>query len=192
MTLRQDVFRALRSDGFKGKNGVCKRPDADGFSFVVSTGPLNKRTDISPTVGIRHDEIENLWYDLSGLPRNEYSATIGANLGYVLDGTYRDWQPPATAEEVLGFIRQGFDKLRPLMHLDRIRDGFAIPGSDMAKNYTLVLVELVRGDAAGVERELTNAYDAYCGQSGEVCDQFLKFEANLRERGLPPDTRGPF
>lgn len=182
MTLRQEVFRALKAQGFTGKDGVGRREGSGGFSLVVSTGPLNRRADISPSVGIRHDGIADLWYDLLELPRYEYSATIGSNVGFVIDGKYREWEPPATAEEVLGLIDLGFERLKEFMHLDRIRDGFEIPGSDMTKNYTLVLVELMRGDRVSMEREMEIAREVYCKHGGGPCEQVKQFESNLRER----------
>jgi hypothetical protein len=159
------------------------------FSFWVDTGPLGKRTDIAPTAGLRHSGVEALFATLLGVPRDEYSGTVGANVGEIVSGHYSRWEPPSRPEVVLEAIDLALAKMRPFMTLERLAEAWTIAGDDPGRLYRLVVISLLRGDLESAERNLSAARDSYAKHGGEGAEQFAGFEGRVRER-MAREKRG--
>jgi len=157
-----------------------QRVDSD-FSFCVDVGPKN---ELVPFVGVRSDAIEHARAELMGLPQDEWTATIGGNVGYVLGRQYRSWHAGGTVEHAVDEILLGLEWFRPYMTLGRVTDAFkhdwaaANPGTP----YALVVIALLNRDAGMVNTQLAHARSIFCARDDEVCDQFREFETRVRAR----------
>jgi len=184
MNLRKDVSKALVARGFhlwEGRSHLI-RVDAD-FSLGVDTGPLGKRSDIAPYVGIRHDGVQQLRADLMGSSANERTGTVGANVGYVLGEEYRRWEPPSTHEEVLRVIDLALGRLRQYLSLDRLPEAWKIRGTNTPGwRYNEIAALLLKGDHQAVLERLEAARAEYCAYEDGVCEQFRAFEQRVNSR----------
>ena len=161
----------------------------ESFSHVIGVGPLNQRTDIHPQAGLRCHAVEYEMKSLLDLPESPFAATIGANVGYVLDGQYRYFEPPTTAANVLDVIDAA------LRVLDRYRSPEAIPrGLDEVRavdanpstGYRRVVAYYLMGDTAGMEEALERARAEYTRHPGdEIAERFSEFERRIQERDHP-------
>ncbi len=88
MNLRREVSKALVKQGFRRNGRMHLLPLDKEYSFWVDTDPLERRPDISPFVGIRHNGVEGLTAEFLGLSKDDWVGTIGANVGYVLHNGY--------------------------------------------------------------------------------------------------------
>jgi hypothetical protein len=183
-TLRKRISDALIDLGFsRRRQAHFKRVDND-FSFCVDTGVIGWSTDIVPYVGIRSDVVERARTELMMLPNDDWVATAGSNVGYVLGGEYRTWQGGSRPQAVLDDILAALESLRPFMGLTTISDVFTRDWA--ARNpgtpYARVVVALLTDDAPRVARELAYAESIFCIKQDEVCDQFKEFAARVRAR----------
>lgn len=197
LNLRREVTDALVAEGFKrGKRVHLKRVD-DDWNLLVDTGDVGKRQGITPWVGIQSRTVERLLQELLDLPAYAFSGTVAANVGYIVDGAFRQWMPPivpgmpeVSVDEVLDLIRAGLDRLSGYCRLDRLPAAWeAMPQtqSDPSCAYRRVLVQLLLGDAGGVERELGRAEAEYCRRDDEICATFRRFRESVlaRQAGQP-------
>lgn len=153
------------------------------FSFWVDTGPLGKRVDIAPYIGIRNDKVELLGAELEGLPQDDTVGTVGANVGYVLGEDYRRWEPPSTPEEVLRTIDRGLDHLKQYLSLDRLPEAWKIRGTNTPGwRYNEIATLFLKGDRQAVLERLEAARVEYCAYQDEVCEQFRAFEQRVKSR----------
>jgi hypothetical protein len=155
------------------------------FSVVVDTGPLGSRADIAPFVGIRHEATERLYSELLDIPLDEFVATVGANVGYVLGTGYRRWEPSSAPAEVLLAIESAVEKLRPFMRLEALEQAWAVtevggPG----KPYRRVILALLRGASTAFVQSLREAEAQLCRHEDEVCAQFRGFSDRARARAF--------
>jgi hypothetical protein len=181
MSLRKQVSKALVARGFRrdGRRHL-KRLD-DEFSFAVDTGLLNDKPDIAPLVGIRSDSVERRLMQYLELPADEWIATVGANVGYVLGQGYRVWMPPSTADEVLASIDQGLERLRPFLSLEKMPEVWDLTGiRDPAWRYREMVMLLLRGVRDAIPARLEAAREDFCKFQDEVCEQFEQFARNIR------------
>lgn len=118
MNLRSEVSKSLVAHGFKRAGHMHLRRLDSEFSLWVDTGPIGKRSDIAPFVGLRHDSVETLCGELLGVPDDLVVGTVGANVGYVLSGEYRWWDSPSSASEVVQGILSALERLRPFASLE--------------------------------------------------------------------------
>jgi hypothetical protein len=128
-SLRQLVSDALVAQGYERKGRVLFRPIHDDFYSVVDTGELTKDAlTVSPWVGLRHQGVEQLLADLGQRTRpEEFSATVAANVGYVIDRVHRDWVD-ASNPEVAVVLKA--ERLQPRSAAQRATDfGIGQPGT---------------------------------------------------------------
>ena len=181
MNLRREVSNALVGRGFRRRDRIhLLRIDAS-FSLGVDTGPLGKRSDIAPFVGIRHDGVETLLSELLDLAPDDWVGTVAANVGYVLGKGYQRWEPPTQAEHVLEAIEIALDRLRPLLSLEKLPEAWSIEGArGPLWRYREIIVLLTRGQVADSLMRLEAARAELCRHEDEVCDQFLSFAERLQ------------
>jgi hypothetical protein len=185
-TLRKLVSNALVRDGYRRSAGTTgsahvRRLD-DDFSLCVHTGPIGLRTDIAPAVGIRSDRVEQARAVLMSIDHYDWVATVGSNVGYLIDGQYRWWEEGADVALILESISAALEKLAPFASLATLADGFALTGTDgPGMPYAKVVIALLNRDAPLVDEELERARAVFCVQADEVCEQFLAFERRVRE-----------
>ena len=163
-----------------------KRIDSD-ISLWVDTGPLGAREDISPFIGVRSDQVEDAFQRWLGVPPDKYVGSFGANVGYVLDGKYRSFNPPATEGDVVDAIDRGLHRYQPFLSLHRLAEAEAVAGiRDPGRAYRLFVVHALRGDLAAARTALANAEREYCRHPNAVCEQFKAFvhRARLACQGL--------
>jgi hypothetical protein len=165
----------------------------DDFSLWVDTGLPNRRTEVSPYVGIQHVRVNELCAALLGLQSNPETATASAQLGYVLSGQPVAWDEPTDAGEVLRAIAAGLSRLEAYLDLDALtgiwRDFPAMAAVPRA-GYTQVTLQLIRGDLAQARRQLQDAERHYCADDPDW-PQFREFERRFEEyvEGLTSSRR---
>jgi len=158
------------------------RVDGD-WSFWVDTGPLGKRKDISPFVGVRHDGIERLWSELMEFPNDDWVGTVGANVGYVLGTGYKTWEPPSEPKEVLDSIDSAVERLRPMLSLHALPQAWSITGAKSPSwRYRDIVIQLLLGNRQAVPNRLDAARVEMCQQEDEICAQFRAFEQRIQAR----------
>ena len=89
------------AQGYQRKGSIHIRSINPDFCSYVDTGELRKGVaTIKPWVGLHHHGVQRLPAELHDRePQDEeFSATIAANVGYVLDGVYRDWIDPTSPD----------------------------------------------------------------------------------------------
>jgi hypothetical protein len=162
VTLRKQVSDALVRLGYRRHGRAHVRRIDDDFSVCVDTGPIGSRADIAPYVGVRSDAVERARADLMSLPDDEWTGTVGANVGYVLGGEYRWWNEGARVQPILDDILGALEWLQPYMSLKTIADVFTFewasrnPGAP----YALVVIALLNGDPTLVAHRLAHAGDS--------------------------------
>lgn len=183
MNLRRGVSKALKARGFMQVERMhLLKVDSD-FSMWVDTGPIGKQDDIAPFAGLRHEGVENLVADLLGEPRFDWTATVGANVGYILEAGYRYWAPPADVPEVLTAIDGALARLRDFMPLSRLGGAWKIEGAERPGwRFKEIGACFLAGDRAGTLARLEAARLALCKHEDEICEQYRLFAANLTKR----------
>ncbi len=183
-SLRSEVSRSLKARGYRQFERMhLLRVDGE-FSVWVDTGPLESRTDIAPSVGLRHEGVEHLVPELLGVDCFDWTATVGSNVGYVLAGTYRRWVSPAPVADVLAAIDIGLERMKQFMPLDRLPAAWSIPGAQTPGwRYHEIVAYYLLGDESKVHLSIEAARASLCKTPGEVCQQFLDFERRLIGRG---------
>lgn len=177
MTLRQEVSNELKSRGFRRKGRMHLLPIDKQFSYWVDIGPIETQSDIAPFVGIRHDQVEKLFGEFLGVPKDNWVGTIGANVGYVLGEGYRWWKPPSKAEEVIDKILLAFERYKPFLSLERIIDAWEVAGiDDPDRSYREIVILIMQGHYEDALKKLEAARNMFCKQENEICDQFKGFE----------------
>ena len=178
--LRSEVSDKLVERGFRRVDRMhLLRVDKD-WSFWVDTGPIGKSADISPFVGIRHDGLEVMRSELMGLPHDESVGSLGANAGYILNEGYRHWKAESKSVEVLGCIDRALDRLKPLMDLKKINEGWKIQGATTPGwQYSEIIVYYLLGQEGLVLEKLRMAQAVFCKRDDGVCEQFKSFEKRL-------------
>lgn len=153
-----------------------------GFSFWVDTGPLSKRSDIAPFVGLRCDALERLVSQLMELQDDQWLGTIGGNVGYVLGKGYLAWQqPPATAEEVLLAIENALERLRPNASLESLESAWDLVGrGDPGHWYRAIALQHLLGHGREREALIVAADREICVSQDAVCDEYRGFIRRLR------------
>jgi len=186
VNLRREVTDALVAEGFARGRFMHRKPLDDGWSLLVDTGAVGKATDIAPYTGLQYTPVEKLLQELCGLSPSEGAGTVGANAGYILDGVYRSWMPrpqaPVAVAEVLDTIHAALDRLMAYQSLDRLPAAWAeLPDTrfDPACAYRQVIVQFLRNDRAGIDRELAAAQEVYCVRDDEICADFQAFRERL-------------
>ena len=184
VTLRKQVSDALVQLGYRRHGRAHVRRIDDDFSVCVDTGPIGSRTDIAPYVGIRSDAVERARADLMSLPDDEWTGTVGANVGYVVGGEYRWWNEGARLQPIVDDILRALEWFKPYMSLRTIADVFTFEwaSSNPGAPYALVVIALLNGDSTLVADRLAHAESILCVRADEVCDQFRGFEARVRGR----------
>jgi hypothetical protein len=153
------------------------------FSWVVDVGPLGSGEDVAPFVGIRHDGLEALLATLLGVPLDRTIASVGDNVGYLLEGNYRSWRPIQSAEDVLNAITVAQEKLLPYLsenNMARVWD-LTSRTADPAWRYREVALLILLGDSQHVQAKLHEARAHFCKFDDEVCEQFRDFERRARQ-----------
>ena len=118
------------------------------------------------------------------LEHDDWVATVGANVGYVLNGEYRWWDEGAPVQEVLGRISAALETFGPYLSLSTLAGAFELRGAAQlpGKPFALVVIALLNGDVGLVVRHLADAEAILCTQTDAVCDQFKDFEVRVRKR----------
>jgi len=159
--------------GFTRTDRMHLQAHTSDISFWVDTGPLESRKDISPFVGLRSEMVEGLRAKLLSRPFDPAVGTVGANVGYVLDGTYRRWAPPSTAAEVVLAIDQALSKLRNHASLEMFEKLWVIPGSDAPGWWIAALAtEIHLGHRERALALLDEAEARECAYEDELCEQY--------------------
>jgi hypothetical protein len=119
-----------------------------------------------------------------GLEQDDWTATVGANVGYVLNGQYRSWNEGAPVQEVLEAIDAALARFKPFMSLTTLAGAFRFQGA--AENpgtpYSLVVIALLNRDTDLVVRLLADAAAVLCARPDAVCDQFKDFETRVTKQ----------
>jgi hypothetical protein len=153
-----------------------------GVAQLVDTGETGRKTDISPWVGLRFEPVESLLTELCDLPPYDFGGTVAANVGYILNGEYQAWRPPATAAIVIDAIDSALQILDRYRELDRLEHAWTdirAADSDPNTGYRRVIVQMLLGDRAGVDARLTHAETIYCSRANEICDRFREFRTRV-------------
>ena len=186
MPLRRELAKLFVAAGWTKVNDVLRRDENPEWSMVVGLGALNKREDVSATLGIRSESVQQLHTELRGLENPAYVATVGADHGYVTGGSYKIWAAPQdAAEDIYDSILQGLEKLRPFMALERVSEAYAaIPATeaDPSAHYRMVVIELLRGRPEAVAEMMLRAEMIYCRRDDEICEDFRLFQEKARAR----------
>lgn len=193
VTLRSEVAARLRADGFVGKGGTYRRDEGGGFFSIVDVGPLSKRPDISPHIGMRYEPLERLHGQLRDLPDSPNAESYGANVGYVVHGDFRAWSPPTTSDEVLDAIRDGFNVLSGYMSLELIPVALErVPAAiaNPSARYRMVLVPFMLRREEQVRAALDQARIEYCRHEDTICEKFRRFESRILEAMNTWDSSG--
>lgn len=189
VTLRRDVAQRLRDRGYHGKFGAFGLRLDQSFSYVIGVGPLNQRTDIHPQAGLRCHAVEDEMKSLVDLPESPFAATIGANVGYLLDAQYRYFEPPTTAADVLDVIDAALrvlDRYRSLVAIPRGLDEVRSVDANPSTGYRRVVAYCMMGDTAGMDEALERARAEYTRHPGdEIAELFSGFERRIRGSGHP-------
>lgn len=182
MTLRSGVSGALVARGYKREGRMHHLQLQPGVSFWVDTGPLGKRSDIAPFVGLRHDRIERLISELMGLAPDAWVGTTGANVGYILGKGYMYWEPPAAVETVLEAIEAALARLRLMATLEDLPRVWDIVGRDDPWwRYREIVALLIKGEHLAIVSRLAEAQAEFCrGDDDPICEQFLGFAQRLK------------
>ena len=184
-TLRKHVSDSLRAIGYRRleKSVHLLSLDAD-FSLWVNTGVVGLATDIAPYIGLRSHSVEEARGALMDLPDCPTTVTVGANVGYILDGHYRAWSAGSDPAEILSTITAGLEKLRPFASLSALPGAFHFRGvaGSPGTPYVAVVVALLLQDRPTVITRLEDARRVYCSRPDEVCEQFRGFEARVHAR----------
>lgn len=150
---------------------------AGGWHLWVDTGPLSKRADISPYVGVRCDILERTVSGFLSLPQDDTVGSLGANIRYIVEGKHRHWGEGATSTEVLRSIDAAFVRLRPLMNLDTLAEGWNVEAArDPLWRYREITLLLLRRDTAQIRSKLKEARDDFCRYDDSMAAQFRDFE----------------
>ncbi len=190
MTLRREVSEALEKRGYIREGRMHLKPLADGVSWVVDTGPLERaENDISPFVGIRHEGLEELVCTLLGVPLTTTAASVGNNVGFLLNGGYRRWRG-GKADDVLSAIDLAQERLLPYLSLENIMGVWNITSkiADPAWRYREIARLLLLGQTAEIPALLEAASADFCRYEDEVCEQFRDFERRVQQH-LSGDRR---
>ena len=179
-TLRRAVSNALVARGFRRSRGTHVKPLGADFSLIVDTGPLDGFGDIDPWVGLQHRGIEELKAKLMELPLDQSSATVGSNVGQILDRRYSTWSGLVALDEVMADIDRASTRLAAFANLERLPEAFEIPGTAPLGVYNIAPVHLYRRDRANAERALERGEAQCCFTGSLVCDQFQQFARNAR------------
>jgi hypothetical protein len=161
---------------------VHSRGGDDDFSYLVDTGEITEGPDITPFVGIRSERVERLMAELRGRVSHPDAATVSANVGYLIDGVFRSWSPPATPEEVLAAIHAGLERLGAYLSVERLArawDDIAAAAADPSAGYRRVVVRILLADPPGVLAQLRAAGHEYCRRDDEVCADFRSFRRRV-------------
>ena len=157
----------------------------------MDTGPIGKSADISPFVGIRHDGLEVLRSELLGLPHDESVGSLGANVGYVINEGYRHWKAEGKLEEVLGCIDTALDRLKSLMDLKKINEGWKIQGATSPGwQYSEIIIFYLLGQKQLVLEKLSMAHAVFCKRDNNLCKEFKGFEQHLLKILNPQINQG--
>lgn len=182
MNLRREVSKALVARGFERDGRSHRLRLSDGFSFYVDTGPLGRQSDISPEIGIRHDEVERIACELEGLEYDEWVGTVGANVGYVNGDGYRTWEGIESKEEVLRELDKAMDRLRPYLRLDRLLDAWpAIRMQDdpVRTPRQLAIMLLTGVDRAIILQRLDHERPLWFKLGNDFVELFQRIEAGV-------------
>lgn len=181
--LRRAVSDALVDAGFVRVERMHLIRLDGAFQFVVDTGPLGKRSGIAPWVGLRHDAARRVVNELLELPPDDYVGTVGAYVGYVLGDDYCEWREMAELHDVLEAIGDARAVLSQYATLDRLADAWKIRGTQgPGYCYSLVVVAALRGEWREARSWLAEAGRLDCKFEDELCEQFRRFERNVRAR----------
>lgn len=174
------VRGALVDLGYKRDGRTHLRPLQPGVSFIVDTGPLGRRSDISPWVVLRNDQVEEAYSRFIGLPNDPFVGTVGANVGYIVDGTYRSWSGGEDVSSVTRAIDEAQRILAPFADLAKLSVAWKIRGTE-APGFErhLVVVHYLLGNRPEMDRWLGEAERLECRVEDGVCEQFRRFKANL-------------
>jgi len=184
MNLRREVSAALKGRGYVRKDRNHLLRIDDDRSWVVDTGPLDsKRTDIVPFAGIRFDSVETLLTDFWEVPPDDASASIGANVGYVLGIGYKTYIPPTRVDNVLADIDAAHQKLSPYMTIETFGGFWKASGVyDPGWRYRDIIWKLLTRRYSEIEPAFVEARKEFCEFDDAVCAQFRRFEQNVRKR----------
>lgn len=181
--LRRDVSNALVKRGYVRDGRMHLKRLAGDFSWVVDTGPLERGNDVAPFVGIRHDGLEELLAALLGVPLDRTIASVGDNIGFLLDGEYRSWSNGQKVEDVLSAITLAEERLLPYLRLENLAGVWNLTSrtSDPAWRYREIALLLLRGETRDVSDRLDAARADFCRYEDEVCEQFKDFERRVHQ-----------
>jgi len=180
VNLRREVSKTLRARGFRQFERMHLRPVDSEFSLWVDTGPIGSRSDIAPFVGLRHDRTEHLVPELLDVPYFDWTATVGANVGYVLGEEYQRWNPPSTADEVLVAVDAALETLKDFMPLSRLPEAWNIRGAQTPGwRFHEIVVFYLLEDRMKMNAKLEAARASLCQTEDGVCEQFRGFEKRL-------------
>lgn len=129
LSLRRSVSDLLVDRGLDRSGRTLRRPLAAEFHLIVDTGPLTGGPDVSPWVGLQYTAAARIQAALLELAFDDFVATVGANIGVVLQRDYLSWQSLDDVAEVLDTIDAGADRLREFAHPTASPRRSPFPGS---------------------------------------------------------------
>jgi hypothetical protein len=197
--LRRELSAALKADGFvsiaeSGRGRCHMKQIDDNQSYIVDTGPLVGHTDVSPFVGLRHDNVERTVAELTGFGYSPHHITVGGNAGSVLwgrDATWTGntlvdqslagagvWLPPT---EVVDAVFGCLDLLTPYVALPALPRLWKRLEGFRSSPFTVVTVHLMLGDKRGTLNALRRA-EANLGSDSHIAAQFFRFSDRVRQR----------
>lgn len=183
MNLRSEVSRALIASGFTRTDRMHMRRVTLDWSFWVDTGPIGRRCDIAPRVGIRHDGIERKFAELMNVPADNMVGTIGTNIGYIRGQGYQTWEPPSEPNEVMAAITEALELFRPFLDLQKVHELWKIEGTqDPLWRYREIILFYIRGEECVLLDKLQQARTIFCARNDAVCEQYLEFTGRLRKK----------
>lgn len=181
--VRREVSNALLKRGYVRDGRMHLKRLTDGLYWVVDTGPLERADNsITPFVGIRHDELEQLLSRLLDVPHDPSRASVGNNVGFLLNGQHQTWRAGQT-DDVLSAIALAQERLLPylsLKNLTRVWDELSPRLADPAWRYREIARLLLLGETAEIPALLEAARADFCRYEDEICEQFRDFERNVQ------------
>lgn len=179
--LRRQVSDTLVERGYSRDGRMHLLRLTDELSWVVDTGPLGKEGDISPFVGIRHDALEQLVFRLLDLPLDPSVASVGANVGYIVDDAFQTWSPHSKVSDVLAVIALAQEKLMPYLSLEKLPGVWALTRlRDPGMRYRQIAILLLLQDYLSIPETLETARSEFCRFEDAMCEQFRGFERRVR------------
>jgi hypothetical protein len=188
----------FQSEGMKKRTPTLFTRDTNPNVFGVVTLGINLYDDssvkIDPSVGVRHNGVEDLLVKLTGDNFGKYlPATIGCALGYltpqntflIFDAFRPDEDPVPGVQHIVKTMKQyGFGWMDDNQTLDAMLQSM-IDGKCAVRQQSrlrIPVIQYLKGDFAAARASVEKGLAELGESSGPVSDQFRRFAAGLIDK----------